>query len=776
MDLNRLLTTCTSLPLARALHALLILSGRTDDLLLSTKLINLYPKLGDLCSSALTFNHISSKSVVTYNSMISIYVSRGLLSDAIGCFHQLRNDSPLVHPDSFTLPITLKACRDVSFGKNIHSLACKLNLVSHVFVSASLVHMYSRFGFLDSARKMFEEMTERDLGSWNAMLSGFSWNGKALQAIGLFKEMVVEGVCGDKVSFSSILPVCTLLEDRLLGASMHVWVVRQGLESDLFVSNALIDMYAKLGCLEEAKRVFDGMRNKDLVTWNSMISGLEQAGKVSLAIELFNKMTRSGCQPDVLTLVSLASAIGQCGDYHSGRSVHCYIMRRGWDIEDIIAGNAIVDMYAKLLKIEAARKIFDRMPIKDIISWNTLITGYSQNGLANEAAELYEYMEKCEGMKPIQGTLVSVLPAYSHLGALQQGMRIHGRSIHIGLQSDVFVATCLIDMYAKCGRLTDAMRLFEQVPRESAGPWNAMIAGHGVHGHGEKALSLFSLMQEERIKPDHVTFVSLLSACSHAGLVDQGRHYFQLMQTTYGIEPVAKHYACMVDLLGRSGRLSDAFKFIENMPVRPDSGVWGALLGACRIHGNVEMGLMASKNLFEIDPENVGYYVLLSNMYAKVGKWDGVDEVRSLVRHRRLQKTPGWSSIEVDRSMNVFFTGNQAQTHPRHEEIQKELANLLDKMKALGYVPDYSFVLQDVEEDEKEHILNSHSERLAIAFGIISTSPGTRIQIYKNLRVCGDCHNATKYISQITEREITVRDSNRFHHFKGGSCSCGDYW
>jgi pentatricopeptide repeat protein len=451
-------------------------------------------------------------------------------------------------------------------------------------------------------------------------------------------------------------------------------------------------------------------------------------------------------------------------------------MRRGWDVGDIIAGNSIVDMYAKLSKIEAAQRMFDIMPVRDAVSWNTLITGYTQNGLANEAIERYGHMQKDEGLRAVQGTIVSVLPAYSHLGALQQGMRMHALSVKTGLSLDVYVGTCLIDLYAKCGKLADAMLFFQNMPRRSTGPWNAIMAGLGVHGHGAKALGLFSQMQQEGIKPDHVTFVSLLAACSHAGLVDQGRSFFDMMQITYGITPIAKHYACMVDMLGRAGQLDEAFNFIQSMSIKPDSAVWGALLGACRIHGNVEMGKLASQNLFELDPENVGYYVLMSNMYAKVGKWDGVDEVRSLVRRQNLQKTPGWSSIEVKRLVNVFYSGNQTEPHPQHEEIQAELRNLLAKMKTIGYVPDCSFVLQDVEEDEKEHILNNHSERLAIAFGIINTPSRTPLHIYKNLRVCGDCHNATKYISKITEREIIVRDSNRFHHFKDGHCSCGDFW
>ncbi|KAF9621598.1 hypothetical protein IFM89_023773 [Coptis chinensis] len=382
-------------------------------------------------------------------------------------------------------------------------------------------------------------------------------NGKAVEALDVL-EMCMEGVKMDSMAASSILlPVCWRPLNNLdMGMFAHVYVIKNGLEFDVYVSNALINMYAKFG---------------------------------------------NGFQPDILTFVSLASIVAQSGDAEN-------------------------------------------------------------------------------------------------------------------------------NVYAKCGRLNDAMMLFKQVPRKSSVPWNAIISGHGIHGQGEKSLSLFGEMEEEGVKPDHVTFVSLLSACSHAGLIDQGQQCFKLMQEKYCIQPGLKHFGCIVDLLGRAGHLDMAYDFIKNMPVRPDAPVWGALLGACRIHGNVELGALASEHLFEVDVENVGYYVLLSNIYANVGRWEGVDKVRSLVNNRGLKKTPGWSSIE------------------------------------------------DVEEDEKEQILTSHSERLAIAFGIISTPPKTPIHIFKNLRVCGDCHNATKYISKITEREIVVRDSNRFHHFSNGDCSCGDHW
>ncbi|KAK7837261.1 pentatricopeptide repeat-containing protein [Quercus suber] len=713
IDFNILFSSCTKVHLAKCLHAFLLVSGKGQNIFLSARLVNLYAYLGDVSFAQRTFDQIPKKDVYTWNSMVSAYVRIGRFRDAINCFYLFLLTSG-VRPDSYSFPSVLKACGNLVDGKKMHCWVLKLD------------------------------------------------------------EMRLEGVKMDPVTVSSLLAVCSQSDDSLSGMLIHLYVIKHGLECDLFVSNALINMYAKFGSLGHAQRVFDQMEVRDVVSWNSIIAAYEQNNNPITALGLFNKMQLIGIQPDLLTAVSLASIVAQLSDRQSSRAVHGFIVRRGWLMEDVVIGNAIVDMYAKLGAIDSASTVFEGIPVKDAISWNSLITGYAQNGLASEAIEVYRMMEEHKEIIPNQGTWVSILPAYSHIGALQQGMRIHGRVIKNCLYLDVFVGTCLVDMYGKCGRLDDALSLFYHIPRMSSVPWNAVISCLGIHGHGEKALKLFNEMLVEGVKPDHVTFVSLLSACSHSGLVDEGQWCFRMMQEEYGIKPSLKHYGCMVDLLGRSGRLEMAYNVIKNMPIQPDASVWGALLGACRIHGNYELSTFASDRLFEVEPENVGYYVLLSNIYANVGKWEDLDKVRSLARNRGLRKTPGWSSIEVNNKVDVFYTGNQ--THPKCEEIYNELKVLTTKMKSLGYIPDLSFVLQDVEDDEKEHILTSHSERLAIAFGIISTPPKSTIRIFKNLRVCGDCHNATKFISRITEREIIVRDSNRFHHFKDGICSCSDYW
>jgi pentatricopeptide repeat protein len=295
-----------------------------------------------------------------------------------------------------------------------------------------------------------------------------------------------------------------------------------------------------------------------------------------------------------------------------------------------------------------------------------------------------------------------------------------------------------------------------------------------MHGQGDEALALFSQMQKAGLKPDAISFIAVLSACSHAGLVDEGREYFNRMSQDYCITPKVEHYSCMADLLGRAGHLGEAVELIDNMPLKPSIQAWGTLLSACRINGNVELAEYLAERIFDIDPENEAYHVLLSNIYAAAGRWDDVTKLRAMMKDSGLKKTPGCSLIQVRNRVYSFLVGDRS--HPQSEKIYEMLENLSRQMKEAGYVPDTNVVLHNVEEEVKEDMLSCHSEKLAIAFGLINISPVAPIRIIKNLRVCGDCHSATKFISKIVKREIVVRDANRFHHFKDGLCSCGDYW
>ncbi|PQQ20230.1 pentatricopeptide repeat-containing protein [Prunus yedoensis var. nudiflora] len=413
------------------------------------------------------------------------------------------------------------------------------------------------------------------------------------------------------------------------------------------------------------------------------------------------------------------------------------------------------------------------MPEKNLFSWNIMINGHVEDSNYDEAFLLFREMQ-LKGEKGDKVTMVSLLLACSHLGALELGKWLHAYIEKEKIEVDVALGTTLVDMYAKCGSIDGASEVFRKLPEKDVMTWTALISGFAMCGQGKKALEHFHEMQMSGVKPDAITFVGVLAACSHAGLVDEGISHFNSMHEVYGIQPSIEHYGCMVDILGRAGRIAEAEELIRKMQMPPDRFVLGGLLGACRVHGNLEAAERAAQQLLELDPDDDGAYVLLSNLYSSMKKWEEAKRIRELMAERNVKKAPGCSLIEVDGIVHEFVKGDSS--HPQSTNIYEMLQDMIERLKKAGYVPEKSEVLLDIDEEEKETALSLHSEKLAIAFGLISTNPGTTIRVVKNLRVCSDCHTATKIISKVYEREIIVRDRNRFHRFQDGSCSCKDFW
>ncbi|KAG4123214.1 hypothetical protein ERO13_D11G313200v2 [Gossypium hirsutum] len=491
------------------------------------------------------------------------------------------------------------------------------------------------------------------------------------------------------------------------------------------------------------------------------------------SISCLQKLWFHGMLSSQGTIISLLQSCAQVADLESGKVLHGYIFRKGLDI-NVILCTALVDLYSKCGALKEATFMFDRMKNRNVITWTAMLVGLAQNGHAEDAIRLFGKMQE-EGVTANSTTLVSLVHCCAHLGLLKKGRSVHARLLRYGYAFDVVNRTALIDMYAKCGNINYAERVFEDVSFfKDVISWNSMITGYGMHGQGHKALDLYRRMLEEGLKPNKTTFVSLLSACSHSGLVDQGRSLFLSMESDHNIRANEKHYACYVDLLSRAGHIKEAEVLIKQMPFQSSREVFEALLNGCRMHKNIDIGIKAADYLLSLDATNPGIYIMLSNIYAEARRWDAVDHIRGLMRGRGLKKTPGYSLIEVGKQLHAFFAGEDS--HPNSVEIDRILENLKSELEALGYVPDTSCVLRDVDEAMKIKSLWRHSERLAIAFGLLHTPAGSLIRISKNLRVCGDCHTVTKYISKVVKREIIVRDANRFHHFVDGKCSCNDYW
>lgn len=483
-------------------------------------------------------------------------------------------------------------------------------------------------------------------------------------------------------------------------------------------------------------------------------------------------MAEAGARPNEFTFTFVLPACAGARSAGDGRRVHGDAERMGV-ASNVFVATALVDMYGKCGEVGAAREVFDGMPQRGTASFNAMIAGYVTNGKCEDAMSLFNQMQGL-GIQYDAMTMVSVLQACASLGALQQGRWVHEQISRGNLEINVHLSAALINMYARCGCIEESQKVFDVMPERDLISWTAIICGYGMHGLAQDAESLFNQMVKSGIRPDSITFVGILSGFSHKGMVFEGEKYYKKMTEEYYIKPTLEHYSCMVDMLGRAGRLEEAEKFIRTMRIEPDAGVWGGLLNACKIYGNVEMGERVVEEILRIDPSNGGWYVLMSNIYASARHWDGVAKIRLLMRGRKVLKSPGWSSIELGGQIHKFLVFDRS--HPRSEEIYKLIRYLEERMRAEGYVAETKCVLENLDEEAKEEMLCGHSERLAISFGILSTKEGEVLRVIKNLRVCVDCHTATKFISKITKRVIIVRDAKRFHHFKDGVCSCGDYW
>eukprot|EP01018_Ginkgo_biloba_P031865 Gb_04144 [translate_table: standard] len=631
-----------------------------------------------------------------------------------------------------------------------------------------LAHMLHFYGDASALRRGYANVSNISPVDFGTLCK----RGRLKEALDSLHVMGQQSIRIDIPAYTSLLRGCIDEKSLSEGKLVHAHMTESGFMLDLFLGNTLVNMYTKCGSLVDARRVLDKMPKRNVVSWTVMIAAYVSHGFSKEGLALFYEMQRTGIQPNEFTFASILPACANLADLERGKEVHEEIRRSGFQ-SDVFVGSALVDMYVKCGNIEDARHVFDKMPERNVVSWNALMAGYVQNGHGEEALALFHEMLRL-GIQPNEFTFATILPACANLAALEHGKGVHEEIIRSGFISNVFVGSALVDMYAKCGSIENALQVFATMPKRDVVIWNAMIVGYSKHGCAMEALQLFEQMQHSDTVPDDVTFVGVLSSCCHAGLVDDGWQYFHSMSRRYNITPAVEHYSCMVDLLGRSGRLNEAQDLINKMEMKPNAAVWGSLLCACRIHANIELGKRAAERLFELDPTDATPYVLLSNIYAAAGRWDDIQNVRKMMKERSIKKKPGCSWIEVNKQVYVFLGGDTS--HPQIQEIHAKLDKLSGQMREAGYVPDKKFVLSDVEEEQKEHLLCHHSEKLAIAFGLLNVPPGTPIRIIKNLRVCGDCHSAIKFISMIVAREIVVRDANRFHHFKYGQCSCGDYW
>ncbi|XP_027344922.1 pentatricopeptide repeat-containing protein At1g18485 [Abrus precatorius] len=863
----------------RKLHAMVSASlWFHNDVVLNTRIISMYSMCGFPSESRSVFDAVKQKNLFLYNALLSGYARNELFRDAISLFLQLLSTTELL-PDNFTLPCVIKACSgllDVELGETIHALALKLRVFSDSFVGNALIAMYGKCGFVESAVKVFETMPQRNLVSWNSLMYVYSENAVFGGCYGLFMGMLNEGegLVPDAATIVTVIPVCAAQGEVKLGMALHCLALKLGLSEEMMVKNSIVDMYLKCGYLPEARVLFDGNSEKNVVSWNTVIGGYAKEGdcrgvfellremqreqkvkvnEVTLlnvlptcfeelhllrmkelhsyslrhgfqndvllanafvaayakcgsldcaervflgmeaktvsswnalisahvqngfprrALDLFLVMTDSGLAPDWFTIGSLLLACARLKFICCGKEIHGFMLRNGLELDEFM-GISLLSFYIQCDKILPAKLIFDKMENKSLVCWNTMITGFSQNELPRETLETFRQMLSC-GVQPQDIAIMGILGACSQVSALRLGKEVHAFALRGHLTADTFVTCALIDMYAKCGCMEQSQNIFDRVSEQDEAVWNVIIAGYGIHGYGQKAIELFELMQNKGCKPDSFTFIGVLMACNHAGLVTEGLNYLDQMQSLYGVKPRLEHYACVVDMLGRAGQLNEALKLVNEMPDEPDSGIWSSLLSSCRNYRDLDIGEEVSKKLLELEPHKAENYVLLSNLYAGLGKWDEVRKVRQRMKEIGLHKDAGCSWIEIGGKVYRFLVGDRSLLE--FKKIQQTWIKLEKKISKIGYKPDTSCVLHDLEEEDKIKTLRNHSEKIAISFGLLNTTKGTTLRVCKNLRICVDCHNAMKLVSKVVERDILVRDNKRFHHFKSGLCICGDYW
>ncbi|XP_057840102.1 pentatricopeptide repeat-containing protein At1g15510, chloroplastic [Cryptomeria japonica] len=754
LQLLQLCIAKNSLPEGKQVHSLITDNGFAfaASTFFQNKLINMYVKCGSLVDGRKVFDDMIERDSVSWNGVIAGYRRHGYPQEVLALFHQMQRTG--VQPDQLTFASVVSACAEIRAlekGMDIHQIIMEMGFLSDVVVASALLDMYVKWGSVQKARELFDKMPQRnvvswnsmitgytqngaldqalsllkemprsDVVSWNAMVAGYTQNGFAEEALEAFKQMQLAGLKPNATTFASILPAYAKKGSLEQGMAIHQSIIESGLSSDVIVASALLDMYAKRGFINKACKLFDKMSQRNVISWTAMVSGYAHNGFSEEALESFKQMQLVGVKPNSTTFASILSTSAKVVDLEQGREIHQRLIESGY-LSDVVVLNALIDMYAKYGSILKARELFDKMFQRNVVSWTALISGYAKNGLVEKALETFKQMQSA-GVKPNSATIASILPACAKIGALEQGMNIHQSIIEGGFLADVVVVNALIDMYAKCGSMQKAVKLFDKTSQRDVISWTAMIAGYAQNGLVEKALETFRQMELAGVKPNSTTFASILPACAkmgaleqgmdihqsiieigllsdvvvvnalidmyakcgsiqkahelfdkmsqrdvvswtaliagHAGLVDEGCKYFNGVSDSYCITPIIDHYVCMVDLLARAGNLEETLNFIIKMPTKPEVVVWICLLDACRSHKNIGLGVFTTNILSELDPKNAATYVLMSNIYAEVGKWDEVQKVRRLMKDKRIKKIPGCSWIEVHKMVHAFCVGD----------------------------------------------------------------------------------------------------------------------
>ncbi|KFK25561.1 hypothetical protein AALP_AA8G130700 [Arabis alpina] len=754
-----------------AIHCDILKKGSWLDLFATNILLNAYVKAEFAADALKLFDEMPERDNVSYVTLIQGHVCE----DYVGLYTRLVREGHELNPYVFTSFLKLFVSLDkAEIGWWLHSPIVKLGYCSNAFVGAALINAYSICGFVDSARSVFEGILCKDIVVWTGIVSCYVENGLFEDSLELLSRMGMAGFMPNNYTFAMALKASIGMGEFDFAKGVHGRILKTGYELDPNVGVGLLQLYTQLGDMSNAVKVFNEMPKNDVIPWSFMIARFGQNGFCKEAFDLFIRMRQAFVSPNEFTFTSILNvcAIGKCSGL--GKQIHGLVVKANFDL-DVYVSNALIDVYAKCEDMDNAVKLFDELSSRNEVSWNTIIVGYENLGESEEALNIFR--EALRNQVSVTEVTCSIaIGACASVASMELGVQVHGLAIKTSNAEKVAVRNSLIDMYAKCGDIKDAQSVFNEMETEDVASWNALISGYSTHGLGREALKIFDNMKNSDCKPNGLTFLGVLSGCSNAGLIDEGQNCFESMIQDHGIEPCLEHYTCMVRLLGRSGRLEKAMKLIEGMAYEPSVMIWRAMLSASIVQNNVEFARRSAEEILKINPKDEATYVLLSNMYAGAKQWANVASVRRSMKEKGVKKEPGLSWIEHQGDVYYFSVGMLLH-HPDMKLINGMLEWLNMKAKRAGYVPDRNAVLLDMNDEEKDKRLWVHSERLALAFGLVRMrSSRNRILIIKNLRICSDCHSAMKVISSFVQRELVIRDMNRFHHFHAGICSCGDHW
>jgi pentatricopeptide repeat protein len=624
-------------------------------------------KTGRLTDARKMFDELPYRDEITWTNMISGYVNASDSSEALALFSNMWV-LPGLSMDQFTLSLALKACAlnmNLHYGKLLHGYSVKSGLVNSVFVGSALLDMYAKIGKIEQGCRVFDEMPIRNVVSWTAIITGLVQAGYNKEGLVYFSEMQRSKVEYDSYSCAIALKACADSGALNYGKVIHAKTMKSGFNESSFVANTLANMYYKCGKLDYGMRLFEKMRTQDVVSWTTIITTYVQMGQEEHTIEAFMKMKESDVSPNEYTFAAVISGAANLARIEWGEQLHAHVLCIGL-VDFLSVANSIMTMYSKCGQLASASLVFHGMNRRDIISWSTIIAAYSQGGYGEEAFEYLSLMRR-EGPKPNEFAFASVLSVCGSMAILEQGKQLHAHVLSIGLEHTAMIQSALINLYSKCGSIKEASKIFDVTENDDVVSWTAMINGYAEHGCSQEAIDLFEKIPTVGLKPDSVAFIGVLTACSHAGLVDLGFHYFNLMSNEYQINPSKEHYGCMIDLLCRAGRLSDAVSMIKSMPFQRDDVVWSTLLRACRVHGDVDCGRHAAEEILKLDPNCAGAHITLANIYASKGRWREAANVRKIMKSKGVIKEPGWSWIEVHDQVSTFFAGDRS--HPQGEDI-----------------------------------------------------------------------------------------------------------